>query len=111
VTTPSRGSLKACLVRYAALGWTGSVPEACHNMIVLVPINIAPWLWGWPDRFLKRMSQVNSEVFALGPYGGGNFSTGIDTPEDLARLPTNYSGGVWTNEVELVAGALKQRGQ
>jgi glycerophosphoryl diester phosphodiesterase len=107
--TVSRGSLKACLVRYAALGWTGSVPEACHNIVVLVPINIAPWLWGWPDRLLERMSHVNSEVFALGPYGGGEFSTGIDTPEDLARLPANYSGGVWANEVELVAGTLKQR--
>jgi glycerophosphoryl diester phosphodiesterase len=107
--TVSRGSLKACLVRYAALGWTGTVPEACHNMVVLVPINIAPWLWGWPDRLLERMSQVNSEVFALGPYGGGEFSTGIDTPKDLARLPANYTGGVWTNEVELVSGVLKQR--
>jgi len=109
VRTVSRGSLKACLVRYAAVGWTGSVSEACHNMVVLVPINIAPWLWGWPDHFLERMSQANSEVFALGPYGGGEFSTGIDTAEDLARLPANYSGGVWTNEVELVVGALKQR--
>jgi glycerophosphoryl diester phosphodiesterase len=78
-------------------------------MAVLVPINIAPWLWGWPDRFLERMGQANSEVFALGPYGGGEFSTGVDTREDLARLPANYSGGVWTNEVELVAGALKPR--
>jgi glycerophosphoryl diester phosphodiesterase len=107
--TVSRGSLKACLLRYAAVGWTGTVPEACHNMAVLVPINVAPWLWGWPDRFLERMSRSNSEVFALGPYGGGEFSTGIDTAEDLARLPANYSGGVWTNEVELVAGALKER--
>ncbi|MBO1909252.1 glycerophosphodiester phosphodiesterase [Microvirga sp. 3-52] len=108
VRTVSRGSLKACLLRYAAVGWTGTVPEACHNMAVLVPINVAPWLLGWPDRFLERMSQANSEVFALGPYGGGEFSTGIDTAEDLARLPARYSGGVWTNEVELVAGALKQ---
>ena len=109
VRTVSRGSLKACLLRYAAVGWTGYVPEACHSMAVLVPINIAPWLWGWPGRFLERMSQANSEVFALGPYGGGEFSTGIDTPEDLARLPATYSGGIWTNEVALVAGALKQR--
>jgi glycerophosphoryl diester phosphodiesterase len=108
VRTVSRGLLKACLVRYAAVGWTGYVPEACHSMAVLVPINVAPWLWGWPDRFLARINQANSEVFALGPYGGGEFSTGIDTAEDLARLPANYSGGVWTNEVELVAGALKQ---
>jgi hypothetical protein len=45
----------------------------------------------------------------LGPYRGGEFSTGIDTPDDLARLPAGYAGGVWTNEVEMVAHALKRR--
>jgi glycerophosphoryl diester phosphodiesterase len=108
--TVSRGTLKTCLIRYAALGWTGHVPNGCRNMVLLVPINIAPWLWGWPDRFLNRMRGVDSEVFALGPYGGGEFSTGIDKPEDLSRLPPGYSGGIWTNELEFVAGALKRGG-
>jgi glycerophosphoryl diester phosphodiesterase len=107
VRTVSRNSLKTCLIRYMATGWTGYVPEACHSMAVLVPINIAPWLWGWPDRFLTRMNGVNSEVFALGPYSGGEFSTGIDTADDLARLPPDYSGGIWTNEIERVAGTLR----
>ncbi len=111
VRTVSRGSLKACLIRYIATGWTGYVPVSCHSMAVLVPINIAPWLWGWPDRFLPRMSIVNSEVFALGLYSGGEFSTGIDTAADLARLPPGYSGGIWTNEIEHVAGALRSAGE
>jgi glycerophosphoryl diester phosphodiesterase len=29
-------------------------------------------------------------VFVLGPYSGGEFSTGIDTPELFQRLPSNY---------------------
>jgi glycerophosphoryl diester phosphodiesterase len=100
VRTMSRDSLKACLIRYAGYGWTGAVPDACSSMMIFVPINVAPWLWGWPDRFLNRMESVGSEVFVVGPYHGGDFSTGIDNAEDLDRLPEDYSGGVLTNELQ-----------
>lgn len=103
VRTISRRAIRSCLTRYIGYGWTGLVPAACRNAMVLVPINAAPWLWGWPDRFLARMNDVNSAVFALGPYRGGEFSTGIDTPEVFARLPQGYSGGIWTNEIEAIA--------
>ena len=106
--TVSRSTLKACLLRYIGMGWTGYVPESCRNALVLVPINVAPWLWGWPDRFLERMRRTGSETFVLGPYGGGEFSIGIDRLEDLDRLPAGYSGGIWTNELERVVGALKK---
>jgi glycerophosphoryl diester phosphodiesterase len=53
------------------------------------------------------MDTMGSSVFVLGPYHGGEFSTGIDTPEDIVRLPAGYAGGIWTNEIELVARALK----
>jgi glycerophosphoryl diester phosphodiesterase len=109
--TMSRASLEACLVRYLAYGWIGSVPHDCSNMVVFVPINFAPWLWGWPDRFLNRMASVNSGVFVIGPYFGSDFSTGIDTPAELSRLPSGYSGGVLTNEIEMVAHALDSRGR
>ena len=45
----------------------------------------------------------------LGPYRGGEFSTGIDTPEQFARLPQNYSGGIWTNEIEANAPLAGKR--
>jgi glycerophosphoryl diester phosphodiesterase len=91
------------VLRYFGYGWTGLVPAACRSALVLVPINVAPWLWGWPDRFLNRMTDANSGVFVLGPYSGGEFSTGIDTPELFARLPQGYSGSIWTNEIETIA--------
>ena len=103
IRTISRGAIKRCLLGYIGYGWSGVVPKACRNAMVMLPINVAPWMWGWPDRFLNRMKAANSEVFVLGPYRGGEFSTGIDTPEQLARLPQNYSGGVWTNEIEAIA--------
>jgi glycerophosphoryl diester phosphodiesterase len=77
--------------------------------MILVPVNVAPWLWGWPDRFIDRMSAAGSDVFVLGPYSGGEFSIGIDTAEQLARLPENYSGGIWTNEIETMAKLLSER--
>ncbi|QOZ77406.1 glycerophosphodiester phosphodiesterase [Bradyrhizobium sp. CCBAU 53351] len=103
VRTISRTTIRRCLLRYFGYGWTGLIPAACRSALVLVPINVAPWLWGWPDRFLNRMADANSAVFVLGPYSGGEFSTGIDTPELLARLPQGYSGGIWTNEIETIA--------
>lgn len=110
VRTASRGSLKACLSKYLAVGWTGQVPQACRRAMVLVPVNAAPWMWGWPDLFLQRMADHGSEVFVAGPYGGG-FTTGIDTAADLQRLPPGYAGGIWTNEIEWLAGALGRKPQ
>jgi glycerophosphoryl diester phosphodiesterase len=111
VRAMSRGSLKACLISYIAYGWTGFVPQACSHTLVFVPVNVAPWLWGWPDRFLIRMKSAGSPVFVLGPYYGGDFSTGMDTPADIARLPDGYSGGVLTNEIEMVSRELKSEGR
>jgi glycerophosphoryl diester phosphodiesterase len=109
VQTMSRSSLKECLLYYIAYGWTGAVPEACRSMVIFVPINVAPWLWGWPNRILDRMASVGSAVFVVGPYHGGEFSTGMDKAEDLARLPDGYSGGVLTNEIEFAVGWLRSR--
>ena len=106
IKTISRAAIKSCLLRYIGYGWSGIVPESCSHAMVLVPINVAPWLWGWPDRFLGRMNSVDSTVFVLGPYHGGELSTGVDTLEEASRLPAGYAGGVWTNEIELIAKAL-----
>ncbi|MCX2724516.1 glycerophosphodiester phosphodiesterase family protein [Roseibium salinum] len=106
VKTLSRSSLKSCLLRYIGYGWTGAVPPACRSSVIFVPINIAPWLWGWPGRFLERMNSAGSHVFVIGPYEGGDFSTGIDNREDLSRLPEGYGGGVFTNEIEKIAPLL-----
>ena len=74
-----------------------------------MPINLAPWLWGWPGRFLDRMESIGTEVFVIGPYHGGDFSTGIDTDEDLERLPDGYSGGIMTNELEQIGSWFRSR--
>jgi glycerophosphoryl diester phosphodiesterase len=104
----SRNSLRSCLLSYISYGWTGVVPGACQNTVVFVPINVAPWLWGWPDRFLRRMENAGSSVFVIGAYHGGDFSSGIDTREDVSRLPRGFTGGVMTNEIEAIAPLLSR---
>ncbi|OCO98189.1 MULTISPECIES: glycerophosphodiester phosphodiesterase family protein [unclassified Ensifer] len=104
-----RTSTMACLGRYLGYGWTGLMPEACKNTLVIVPGNYAPFLWGWPDRFAQRMKAAGSEIILLGPYHGGDFTTGIDTTEDLELVPSGFSGYVWTNRIETIGPALAKR--
>jgi glycerophosphoryl diester phosphodiesterase len=102
----SRKTLMRCVLRYAALGWSGYVPESCRGTSLLIPINIAPWLWGWPDRFLDRMDAAGTRVYLLGPYHGGGFSDGLDDPEMVKQLPPGYSGGISTDRLDLVVPAI-----
>lgn len=103
----ARGNLKNCLLGYIALGWSGYVPEACRGGAMFVPVNIAPWLWGWPRRLAARLAAADSKLVLLGPYSGGEFSTGIDDVAALAGVPAGFPGLVWTNRIEVVAPALK----
>lgn len=108
VVTMSRGSLQSCLVGYFLSGWAGALPKSCEKTLVLVPSNYSVWLWGWPDLFIDRMRSVGSAVFVLGPYGEG-VSKGIDSVKELDELPPGYTGGIWTNEIELISGTLRNR--
>lgn len=109
VRSMSRPLLKSCILRYAALGWTGHVPRVCRHTVLLLPANVAPWLWGWPNRFLARMESAGSTVFLVNDYRGG-FSTGIDTLEDLAeKVPEGYTGGIWTDRIDRIGPATRPR--
>ncbi|CAI9416643.1 hypothetical protein ANOBCDAF_03773 [Pleomorphomonas sp. T1.2MG-36] len=101
-----RTMIKGCLLPYEAYGWTGIVPSGCRNTIVALPVDYAPYAWGWPHRFLKRMRDAGSTVILVGPYAG-DFSTGIDTEELAAKVPKGFDGYVWTNKVETIGPLLK----
>ena len=110
--TTSRKSVVACGTRYLALGWTGYVPEACRNSIILMPVNAGFLLWGWPNLFFERMNGAGTEVFVTGPYTSGDPGTvGIDRAEDIARLPDDFSGGIWTNRVDCIAPKLGRKAE
>jgi glycerophosphoryl diester phosphodiesterase len=105
----SRHSLIDCLGRYIAIGWTGVMPDACKGTVVMIPVNAAPWLWGWPNLLLQRFHAVGSEVILLGPFSSGDLGTaGIDTLEELAQVPSGFSGYLWTNKIEVIGPAVKR---
>ncbi len=100
----SRKGLMACLLQYEGYGWTGIVPPSCRGTVVMVPVNFAGWLWGWPNRFLERMKSVGSEVVLVGPYAAGDpGSAGVDTHEHAKLVPAGFPGLVWTNEIATIA--------
>lgn len=109
LTTLSRAGLQRCLLRYIATGWSGHVPAACEHSLLLIPINVAPWLWGWPGRFMARMEGAGAEVVVTGPWSGGGFSRGVDSAATFRLLPQGYSGGIWTNRIDRIAPLARTR--
>jgi glycerophosphoryl diester phosphodiesterase len=100
-TWPARA--KDCLISYAAIGWTGYIAPSCHDTMVMVPVNVAPYLWGWPNLFQKRMTEAGSVVILRGAFGGREDGTaGIDDAETLSRVPGDFAGFVWTNKIEVI---------
>ena len=55
------------------------------------------------------MDRVGTRVVLIGDYGGEGFSKGFDGPDRLAELPADYSGGLWTDRVNLLGPALRKR--
>ncbi|HOO28342.1 MAG TPA: glycerophosphodiester phosphodiesterase family protein, partial [Lachnospiraceae bacterium] len=86
---------------YEAVGWTGYVPDAIKNTELHLPLRYAKFLWGWPNKFTKRMESVNTRVVVVN--GDGEWSEGFDSLADLEKLPKGYSGYVWTNRIDKVA--------
>ncbi|WP_242601406.1 glycerophosphodiester phosphodiesterase family protein [Pseudaestuariivita atlantica] len=100
-----RAGIKSCLLRYAALGWSGHVPKACRDTVLLIPDDVAPWLWGWPRRFLRRMDRAGTDVIMAGPFRSTAGTNGIDTVDAFTALPDGFGGHVWTNRIERIGPA------
>jgi len=97
--------LKRCGLGYLAAGWAGYLPEACHDTLMLIPADLAPWLWGWPRRFEARMEGAGTRIVLVGAPSSGGWITGVDSPEQATEIPPDFGGWVWTNRLELVAPA------
>jgi glycerophosphoryl diester phosphodiesterase len=98
VRTFNVASVKSCLARYLALGWSGFMPAACRHTVLAAPIDRVGWLWGWPRRFQVRLHAVGSDMILLGRSGGP--AGGVDDPSDRELVPDDFDGWVWTNRIE-----------
>jgi glycerophosphoryl diester phosphodiesterase len=105
----SRHRLMECATRYLALGWSGYVPESCRNGIVMIPADYAPFVWGWPNRFLARMRAHGTLAIMIGPLDESGYTTGIDSAEVLDLLPARFDGAVWTNRADVIAPLVEER--
>ena len=101
----TKADTKSCVKMYIALGWSGYVPAACRNVVILIPSDYANWLWGWPNAFLERMHESGTEVVVAGSTEG---SGGIDRKEQLSTIPPGFGGYVWTNAIEIIGPILSQ---
>lgn len=101
----SKAKMKAAVVQYMLLGWTGLIPDAIRGMELHLPLQYAQWLWGWPDRFLQRMERVNTRV-VLVQYEQG-WSKGFNSCAELQRLPPQYTGALWTDRIDRIGPLLK----
>ena len=96
----TKASLKSCLKHYILLGWTSYIPDVCKNNILVIPSNIAPFIWGWPTKFLTRMKQVNTQVYLMDPYTSGSRLKGISTSVAKKLINSGYKGGIWTDDID-----------
>lgn len=99
----SKQTIKDAFIPYILLGWSGYIPEQMKNSFFYLPEKYARFLWGWPNRFIKRIEDANS-IFVL-VAGDGEWSEGFDSKEDLKKLPKNYKGGIWTNRIDRIGSA------
>jgi glycerophosphoryl diester phosphodiesterase len=100
---------KACSKDYVAWGWTGIVPESCRNGVIAIPVNYQWAFWGWPDRLIARMESVGAKVIVFGPYEKGKSNEGLTTPQQLAKVPANFNGYVWVEDIREIGPALRPR--
>lgn len=100
----SARSVSQCGIGYLETGWFGHVPRACDDGMIIVPIQQANLLWGWPNRFLARMREHRARVMLIGKIqsmSSGVFSR-LDTPEELAEVPQGFDGLIWTDRINLI---------
>ena len=97
----------ACLSGYRAWGWLGRVPETCRGTTVIVPRRGAWTFWGWPYRFLTRLSGAGARLFVEGDAPDGQL-VGLERPEQLGEVPHDYRGLLLIEDMYDVGRALQR---
>ena len=108
----SRATLLSCGTNYIAFGWSGAIPPACHDTIVLLPSNTTFLFWGWPNLFLERMANAGTLVFVTGPISRQKRRYDTSGVDDLAAaqgFPPNFPGGIWTNRIDRIASHFRAK--
>jgi glycerophosphoryl diester phosphodiesterase len=97
----------SCLGDYVRTGWTSFVPASCRNTSVIVPLGERWKIWGWPYRFFDRMAKAGSKVLIVGEEKGG-VATGLDQPEQYQKVPAQFHGYLFVEDVYTMGPALRR---
>ena len=84
------------------------MPKSCDAGIV-VPSDIRFLFWGYPNRLQARFADTTMGVMLMGPIFEDKPPNAINTLDDLKVVPTNWSGWVYTNKVEVIGPVLRER--
>lgn len=93
----SEESITACLGDYLSAADAALEIASCRDTVVIVPVDLAPALAGWPEGFMQSMERHDTEVIISGP--GVASLTGIDNRADLALVPPDIDAFVWTDRI------------
>lgn len=100
--------LGACTSAYLVQGWLGLTPAACRGGTLIIPLNRQWFYAGWPNRLIARMEAEGGRIILIAP-SGDHKPMGLDLPEQVGRIPVNFSGYVWVDNMWRVGPALEKR--
>ena len=102
----ARWASEACIAPYRNTGWLGLVPEACNGATLILPRTGGFTLWGWPYRFMARMSGAGARFFIAGDDSTGDHWVGLTQAEQLGDVPHDYPGMLLVEDMDNVGRAL-----
>jgi glycerophosphoryl diester phosphodiesterase len=103
--TIDREAGDACLSGYRATGWFGQVPDECRGATVIVPRRGEWTLWGWPYRFMNRLTGAGARLFIQGDAPPVAF-VGLEQAEQIGEVPRSYRGLLLIEDMHDVGRAL-----
>jgi glycerophosphoryl diester phosphodiesterase len=102
-----RAASEQCLAGYRRTGWLGIVPESCRGTTLVLEREGGWTLWGWPYRFLNRLSGAGARFLITGD-GDGETLSGLDRPEQLGEVPRHYRGLLLIEDMHDVGRSLRR---
>jgi glycerophosphoryl diester phosphodiesterase len=86
----SKEEIRACYTTIIASN--GSDLGVCSGRVFGGPLELAEKIPGWPGDFITKVRSSGGEFYVMG----------IDSADSLQQLGENYSGGIWTDYIEVI---------
>jgi glycerophosphoryl diester phosphodiesterase len=101
-----RQASDACMAPYYSTGWLGIVSGPCNGTTLTLSRHGGWTIWGWPYRFLARMTSAGARFFIAGDDAQGDRWVGLTEAEQLGEVPHDYTGMLLVEDMDNVGRAL-----